>query len=210
MSSAFNKGFLAPRQDSSHVESCARSLRLRQLESFIYPRPNFADNISPDTATPPQSLREIIDRIKENLSIEKEPQWYRFYGDWKIATKLMHIELPMRFLGNCDLTWIIPSQSSSNVLALSTCSGRVRSWLYILPDRVWVVLYVYWAVNDHKYFSLPLPSLSYLRLTLRLNSPALYIPGRHQTWAGSCSLQIVNVAASHAICSTYFAVYYED
>ena len=38
-----------------------------------------ADNISTDTATPPP--REIIDRMKENLSIEKEPQWYRFYGD---------------------------------------------------------------------------------------------------------------------------------
>jgi hypothetical protein len=39
----------------------------------------FADNISPDTATPPP--REIIDRMKEDLRIEKEPQWYRFYGD---------------------------------------------------------------------------------------------------------------------------------
>jgi hypothetical protein len=39
----------------------------------------FADNISPDTATLPS--REIIDRMKENLQIEKEPQWYRFSGN---------------------------------------------------------------------------------------------------------------------------------
>ena len=39
----------------------------------------FADNISPDTASLPP--RDIIDRMKENLRIEKEPQWYRFYGD---------------------------------------------------------------------------------------------------------------------------------
>ena len=39
----------------------------------------FADNISRDTATPPP--REIIDRMKENLRIEKDPQWYLFYGD---------------------------------------------------------------------------------------------------------------------------------
>jgi hypothetical protein len=39
----------------------------------------FADNISPDTATLPS--REIIDRMKEILQIEKEPQWYRFYSD---------------------------------------------------------------------------------------------------------------------------------
>jgi hypothetical protein len=39
----------------------------------------FADNISRDTATPPS--REIIDMMKENLHIQKEPQWYRFYGD---------------------------------------------------------------------------------------------------------------------------------
>ncbi|KAF8811526.1 hypothetical protein BYT27DRAFT_7183901 [Phlegmacium glaucopus] len=39
----------------------------------------FADNLSPDTATPPP--REIIDKMKENLRIEQEPQWYRFHGD---------------------------------------------------------------------------------------------------------------------------------
>ena len=39
----------------------------------------FADNISPDTATLPP--RAVIDKMKENLRIEKEPQWYRFYGD---------------------------------------------------------------------------------------------------------------------------------
>ena len=39
----------------------------------------FADNFSPDTATLPP--REIIDKMKENLRIEQEPQWYRFYGD---------------------------------------------------------------------------------------------------------------------------------
>ena len=39
----------------------------------------FADNISPDTATPPSS--EIIDMMKEKLGIEKDPQWYRYYGD---------------------------------------------------------------------------------------------------------------------------------
>ena len=38
-----------------------------------------ADNISPDTATPPSE--EIINQMKENLRIEKDPQWYRFYGD---------------------------------------------------------------------------------------------------------------------------------
>ena len=39
----------------------------------------FADNISPDTATLPSE--EIINQMKENLRIEKDPQWYRFYGD---------------------------------------------------------------------------------------------------------------------------------
>lgn len=39
----------------------------------------FADNLSSDTATPPPS--EIIKRMKENLRIKKDPQWYRFYGD---------------------------------------------------------------------------------------------------------------------------------
>jgi hypothetical protein len=39
----------------------------------------FADNLSSHTATPPP--REIIDKMKENLRIEKDPQWYRFYGD---------------------------------------------------------------------------------------------------------------------------------
>ena len=39
----------------------------------------FADNLSPDTATPPP--KEIIDRMKENLRIKKEPRWYEFYGD---------------------------------------------------------------------------------------------------------------------------------
>ena len=39
----------------------------------------FAVNLSPDTATPPP--REIIDKMKENLRIVQEPQWYRFHGD---------------------------------------------------------------------------------------------------------------------------------
>ena len=39
----------------------------------------FADNISPDTATPPSE--EIVNKMKEKLLIEKDPQWYRFYGD---------------------------------------------------------------------------------------------------------------------------------
>ena len=39
----------------------------------------FADNISPDTATPPPE--EIVNKMKENLRLEKNPQWYRFYGN---------------------------------------------------------------------------------------------------------------------------------
>ena len=39
----------------------------------------FTDNISLDTAAAPP--REIIDNMKENLCIEKEPRWYEFYGD---------------------------------------------------------------------------------------------------------------------------------
>ena len=38
-----------------------------------------ADNISPDTATPPP--QEIIDQIKEDLYLSREPQWYPFNGD---------------------------------------------------------------------------------------------------------------------------------
>ncbi|KAI9428932.1 hypothetical protein H4582DRAFT_411351 [Lactarius indigo] len=38
-----------------------------------------ADNISPDTATPPP--REIIDKIKEALEITRDPEWHLFCGD---------------------------------------------------------------------------------------------------------------------------------
>ena len=38
-----------------------------------------ADNISSDTATPPD--REIIDKMKEALQITRDPQWHRFDGD---------------------------------------------------------------------------------------------------------------------------------
>ena len=38
-----------------------------------------ADNLSSDAVKPP--LSEIIDRMKENLRIKKDPQYYRFYGD---------------------------------------------------------------------------------------------------------------------------------
>lgn len=38
-----------------------------------------ADNISPDTATPPP--REVIDKIKEALDITLDPKWHLFGGD---------------------------------------------------------------------------------------------------------------------------------
>ncbi|KAH9031680.1 hypothetical protein EDB84DRAFT_1491459 [Lactarius hengduanensis] len=38
-----------------------------------------ADNISPDTATPPP--REVIDEIKEALEITRDPEWHLFGGD---------------------------------------------------------------------------------------------------------------------------------
>jgi len=38
-----------------------------------------ADNISPDTMTPPP--RDIIDKIKEDLQLTRDPQWHRFNGD---------------------------------------------------------------------------------------------------------------------------------
>ncbi|KAH9061128.1 hypothetical protein EDB87DRAFT_1560797 [Lactarius vividus] len=38
-----------------------------------------ADNISPDTATPPP--REVIDEIKEALEITQDPEWHLFGGD---------------------------------------------------------------------------------------------------------------------------------
>ncbi len=38
-----------------------------------------ADNISPDTATPPP--RELIDKIKEALETTREPEWHLFGGE---------------------------------------------------------------------------------------------------------------------------------
>ena len=38
-----------------------------------------ADNISPDTATPPP--RELIDKIKEALEITQDPEWHHFGGN---------------------------------------------------------------------------------------------------------------------------------
>ena len=40
-----------------------------------------ADNITRDTATPPP--QELIDKIKEALEITRNPEWHRFYGDWR-------------------------------------------------------------------------------------------------------------------------------
>ena len=63
------------RRTSTHFVTYNKGSRRHESDWCL----TFADNLSPDTAIPPS--REVIDKMKENLRIEKEPQWYRFYGD---------------------------------------------------------------------------------------------------------------------------------
>jgi hypothetical protein len=63
------------RRTSMHLVTCNTGPRRHESDLCL----TFADNLSPDTATPPP--REIINRMKESLRIEQEPQWYRFHGD---------------------------------------------------------------------------------------------------------------------------------
>ena len=75
ISPLFNGCYRLWRRTSMHFVTHYRGSREHESDWCL----TFADNISPDTATPPPS--EIIDRMKENLRIKKDPQWYRFYGD---------------------------------------------------------------------------------------------------------------------------------
>ena len=75
ISPLFNGCYRLWRRTSMHFVTYNKGPRRHESDWCL----TFADNISPDTATLPP--REIIDRMKEDLHIEKEPQWYRFYGD---------------------------------------------------------------------------------------------------------------------------------
>ncbi|KAH9074147.1 hypothetical protein EDB83DRAFT_2505048 [Lactarius deliciosus] len=58
-----------------HVVTYYSGPRLHQSDWCL----TLADNISPDTATPPP--REVIDQIKEALEITRDPEWHLFGGD---------------------------------------------------------------------------------------------------------------------------------
>ncbi|KAH9003366.1 hypothetical protein EDB86DRAFT_3073138 [Lactarius hatsudake] len=58
-----------------HVVTYYSGPRLHQSDWCL----TLADNISPDTATPPP--REVIDQIKEALDITRDPEWHLFGGD---------------------------------------------------------------------------------------------------------------------------------
>ena len=75
MGTLFRGCYCLWRRTSKHFVTYCSGPRRHESDWCI----TFADNISPDTASLPP--RDIIDRMKENLRIEKEPQWYRFYGD---------------------------------------------------------------------------------------------------------------------------------
>ena len=63
------------RRTSIHFVSCNTGPHRHESDFCL----TLADNLSSDTATLPP--REVIDMIKKNLRIEKDPQWYRFDGD---------------------------------------------------------------------------------------------------------------------------------
>ena len=75
LSFLFNGCYHLWRRTSVHFVVCNSGPRHHESDFCL----TLEDNLSSDTATLPP--REIIDKMKENLLIEKDPQWYRFYGD---------------------------------------------------------------------------------------------------------------------------------
>ena len=71
----FNGSYRLWRRTSMHMVTCNTGPRRHESDFCL----TLADNLSSDTATLPS--REIIEKMKENLRIEKDPQWYRFDGD---------------------------------------------------------------------------------------------------------------------------------
>ena len=71
----FNGSYRLWRRTSMHMVSCNTGPRRHESDFCL----TLVDNLSSDTASLPS--REIIEKMKENLRIEKDPQWYRFDGD---------------------------------------------------------------------------------------------------------------------------------
>ena len=63
------------RRTDVHFVSCNTGAPRHETDFCL----TLADNLSPDTATIPP--REIIEMMKKNLRIEKDPQWYRYDGN---------------------------------------------------------------------------------------------------------------------------------